>query len=64
MAPDHTRPSSETKAEEAKEARKDHGVDPSAEDESLAPTSVSGDVAAHEKEMAERGANQKGEGRI
>ena len=64
MSTDQTRPSSETRAEEAKEARKDHGVDPSTEDESKAPTSVSGDVAAHEKEMAERGADQKGEGRI
>lgn len=64
MSTDHTRPSSETKAEEANEARKDHGVDSSTGDEDLAPTSVSDDVAAHEKEMAERGANQKGEGRI
>lgn len=65
MATEPTQPTADTRAEEAKEAKKDHGVDPTSSDDAAnAPTSVSADVAAHEKDMAERGANVKGEGQI
>lgn len=65
MATDHTRPTDETRAEEAKEAQKDHGAGAAASAEAdNAPGSVSPDVADHEKDMAERGADAKGEGRI
>lgn len=65
MATDHTRPTDETRAEEAKEAQKDHGAGtPAPADADEAPGAVSPGVAAHEKDMAERGANAKGEGRI
>lgn len=65
MATEPTQPSAETRAEEVKEAQKDHGADSTgAAGDAAAPTSVSGDVAAHEKEMAERGAHVEGEGKI
>lgn len=65
MATEPTQPSAETRAEEAKEAHKDHGAtSPENDGGSSAPTSVNPDVAAHEKEMAERGANVQGEGKI
>ncbi len=60
-----TRPSSETRDEEARDAKVTAGADtkdlshPAPDD---AKTDES--VAKHEKEMAERGVNQKGEGRI
>lgn len=69
---EHTRPSAETRAEEAREATKDHdpGRPATAEEEVVAEQAAveknmpSPDVAAHEQEMNERGAKQKGEGRI
>lgn len=65
MATEPTQPSAETRAEEAKEAQKDHRADSTgAGEDTAAPESGSDDVAAHEKEMAERGANVKGEGKI
>jgi hypothetical protein len=60
-----TRPSPETRAAERAEATRPPGadvegpqVDPPADRE------VDPSVRAHEKEMAERGAHQKGEGRV
>jgi len=65
MATDHTRPTDQTRAEEAKEAQKDHGAGAAASgDADKAPSAISPGVAAHEKDMAERGAKAKGEGRI
>lgn len=70
MATDHTRPTDETRAEEAKEAQKDHGAGAhgagaaASGDADKAPDAVRPGVAAHEKDMAERGADAKGEGRI
>jgi hypothetical protein len=68
------RPSKETRAEEEREARAPHVADrpPTPEEEELADESandpeavaVQADVAEHEREMAKRGANQQGEGRI
>lgn len=63
---EQTRPTAETRSAEANEAQRDHSaatpVDPAAS--TAAPASVDPGVAEHEKEMNERGANQKGEGRI
>ena len=65
----HTRPSSETKDEEARDAQMRGG--PSREpkpDESEAAERARAhqpdDVSEHYEEMIERGANQQGEGRI
>jgi hypothetical protein len=61
-----TQPSAETRAEEAREAQREHTaqtpVDPSAAD--AAPSEVDSGVADHEREMNERGAHQQGEGEI
>ncbi len=65
--PDSTRPSSETRAEEAKEAKLpiDAGRPPTPEEERAADEqSVSPGTAAAEKDMVERGARQQGEGRL
>jgi hypothetical protein len=65
--PEHTRPSDETRAEEASEARQpaDAGRGPTPEEERAADSNPPDpDVAAHEREMTERGANQQGEGRL
>jgi hypothetical protein len=61
-----TRVTRKTREAEAREAVKDHGPGPVDDEEAQAwaPSSVDPEVAAHEKEMAERGAHQKGEGRI
>jgi hypothetical protein len=64
---DRTRPNSATRSAEQEEARTAHEPDrqPNAEEERLAEQhSLDPNVTAHEKEMAERGKNQKGEGRI
>jgi len=64
---DHTRPSSATRAAEQAAARKAHEADrpPTADEARLAEQQrLDPDVAVHEKEMAERGKNQKGEGPV
>jgi hypothetical protein len=64
---DHTKPSAETRAEEREEAEADHRADrpPTADEEAAAEDlEVDPDAAKHYEEMAERGAKQKGEGRI
>ncbi len=67
MANEHTKPSAETRAEEAREARADHRSDrpPTREEEARAEQHRPDPSAAeHAKEMGERGAKQKGEGRL
>jgi hypothetical protein len=64
---DQTRPSRETRSAEAEDARRRPGADrdPSRDEAERAdehPPDPA--VAEHEREMAERGANQKGEGRL
>ena len=62
-----TRPSDETRGAEAQEARHEHAADrpPTAEEEERAEElELDPEVAEHEREMAERGAHQEGEGRI
>jgi hypothetical protein len=64
---DRTRPSSETRAAEEQEARRGPVADraPTADEEALAEgNDLPDSVVDHEHDMAERGANQKGEGRI
>ena len=64
---DPTKPSQETRAAEREEADASHEPDraPTAEEErAAADLEVKPEVAEHYGEMAERGANQKGEGRI
>jgi hypothetical protein len=64
---DHTRPSEDTVEEEEAEARHGHEPDrpPTPEEEEAAEEQRSDpSVAEHEKEMQERGAHQKGEGRL
>jgi hypothetical protein len=69
MAPpnDATRPSAATRKAEDAEARAEHDSDRAAtpEEEAAAePHDLDPDVAEHEEEMLERGADQKGEGRL
>ena len=62
-----TRPSSETRAAERDEAKQSPsaGREASPEEAEQADSHELGaDVAEHEREMNERGANQKGEGRL
>jgi hypothetical protein len=62
-----TKPSKETRAAEREEMDAGHRADrePTPEEEqAAADLEVDPEVSEHEKEMAERGANQKGEGRI
>ena len=63
-----TRPNEETREAERREAEKRAGADREpTEDEARAAEAqgdLDGSVAEHEEEMMERGANQKGEGRI
>jgi hypothetical protein len=64
---DRTRPSADTRAAEEHEARRGPVADrePTADEEALAEgNDLPDSVVEHEKEMAERGAKQKGEGRI
>lgn len=67
MATDHTRPSAETRAAEAAEAVTRHEPDrpPTPDEErSAAQTLLDAAAAKSAREAAERGAAQKGEGRI
>jgi hypothetical protein len=62
-----TRPSPETRAAERDDATTPAGADraPTDEEESLAEQHTPDpEVAEHEREMAERGAHQEGEGRL
>ena len=64
---DSTKPSPETKAAEREEALAPHTADraPTAEEEAIADTlEVDPEAAASIEDMAKRGANQKGEGKI
>jgi len=64
---EHTRPSRETRAEERREAKDtaDAGREPTPEEEEAADLNEPDEeVAEHYREMTERGANQKGEGRV
>jgi hypothetical protein len=64
---DRTRPSTETRAAEEHEAHRAAGADrePTPDEERLAEANDLPDsVIEHEREMAERGARQNGEGRI
>ena len=67
MADQPTRPSAETRAAEREEAQTSAQADrePTHEEERRAEElELDPDVVEHEKEMAERGAKQTGEGRI
>ncbi len=67
MSDQPTRPSGETRAAEREEAKQTGAADraPTPEEEAIADSlEVDPGVAAHEKEMMERGANQKGEGQL
>ena len=62
-----TQPSRETREAEREEARAAHQADrePTEEEaQRAADQDLDPDVVEHEREMAERGARQKGEGRI
>ena len=62
-----TQPSRETKAAEREEAGAKHEPDrePTAEEAEIAEKlELDPEVAEHEREMAERGAKQKGEGKL
>ena len=62
-----TRPNDRTREAEREEARTPAHADrePTAEEEKLADqTRPDPEVSEHEKEMAKRGADQKGEGRL
>jgi len=61
-----TRPSGATRAEEDRDARVQSGADTNADDgdDDRAPKDVDPDVADNYEEMIERGADQRGEGRI
>jgi hypothetical protein len=64
---DRTKPSNETRAAERADAETEAGPDrmPTPEEEQAADTlEVDPEAAEHYQEMAERGAAQKGEGRI
>jgi hypothetical protein len=67
MSEQPTRPNDETRATERKDADRRAGADrdPTAEEAARADhLELDPGVAEHEREMAERGANQKGEGRL
>ena len=64
---DRTNPSRATREEEARETRVRAGAPetPTAEEEQAAESNrLDPEVGEHEREMNERGANQKGEGRV
>ena len=62
---EHTRPSSETRAEEERDAKVKAGADRTDGSVSAADDAkVDEDVAEHYEEMIELGADQKGEGRL
>jgi hypothetical protein len=67
MTQQPTRPSDETRAAERDEAQQRAGADrePTPEEEARAESHpLSPGVSEHEREMTERGAKQKGEGRL
>jgi hypothetical protein len=67
MTVERERPSDATRAAERAEAERQAGPDrmPTEDEERTAlDRDIDDDVREHEKEMAERGARQKGEGRI
>jgi len=67
MTMDPQRPTDATKAAERAEAEREAGADrmPTEEEERVAEgSSIDDDVRDHEKDMAERGAHQQGEGRV
>ncbi len=67
MSDQPTRPNSETRDAEREEADRRAGADraPTADEAERADAHTADpDVAEHEREMAERGANQEGEGRL
>ena len=67
MARDHTRPTDPTRQSEVRVARAEHppGRDPTPDEENAAEQHrTDAAVAEHYREMTERGANQKGEGRL
>ncbi|MDQ1429697.1 MAG: hypothetical protein QOF40_299 [Actinomycetota bacterium] len=67
MSEQPTRPSSETREAERAEASKPAAADraPTPEEEKIADSlDLDPDVAEHEREMIERGAHQKGEGKL
>ena len=64
---ERTRPSPETREEERREAKDaaDAGREPTPEEEEAADSNEPDeDVAEHYEEMTERGAKQRGEGRV
>jgi hypothetical protein len=66
MEKPRTRPSGATRAEEDRDARVQPGADTNTDsgDDERAPKNVDPDVAENYEEMIERGADQRGEGRI
>ena len=67
MTEQHTTPSGETRQAEKAAAGKEHEAGRSATEQEarMAEGNTVGDgVAEHEQEMLERGANQRGEGRV
>jgi hypothetical protein len=64
---EQTRPNDETRAAERDDAQVSAGADrqPTPEEEQRAESStLDPEVVEHEREMADRGAKQKGEGRV
>jgi hypothetical protein len=59
-----TSPSDETRAEEARDAQRHSGADTTDGPQSPVAGGVDEDVAEHYEEMADKGANQQGEGRL
>lgn len=68
MSEQPTRPNAETREAERAEAERGAGADrqPTPEEEARAESlpPLDPDVVEHERDMAERGVNQQGEGRI
>ena len=67
MSDSPTRPTQKTRDAEAREAKAEHEADRDATPEEAEVADAlepDADVAEHEREMAERGAHQKGEGRL
>jgi hypothetical protein len=67
MSNSPTRPTQNTRDAEAREAKAEHEADrePTPEEAEIADAlEPDADVTEHEREMAERGAHQKGEGRL
>ena len=67
MSDQPTRPSADTRRAERAEAERPAGADrePTADEEARAESQpLDPEVVEHEREMAERGAHQEGEGRI